>query len=321
MRENNHAGVYISRNRNPSASTEYLEICVRVNKREGVNSIMESFINAINNRVSIRNYTDQPVEPDKRSTILDLLRTTQKGPFGNKVRLELIDLDEMEKKEIKSLGTYGVITGARLYIVSAVDDTNRAMEDIGYCFEKVILSATNLGLGTCWMGGTFKRASFAKKINVAENETVPAVSPIGYAHEKRTIKDKAIRRFAKSDKRKSWEELFFDGDSDTPLLKANAGKYEIPLECVRLGPSATNFQPWRIIKEKETFHFYLKRTKGYERALKGADLQSIDIGIAMCHFDLSSQELGLGGQWENQEHANEAKNMEYIVTWTKNRGA
>jgi len=279
---------------------------------------MESFIKAISDRISVRTFSDQPIEKEKRSIIIDSLRSNQEGTFGNRMRFELIDLDEIDEKEIKSLGTYGMITGARLYIASAVSDTDRAMEDIGYCFEKIILSATNLGLGTCWMGGTFKRASFAKKIDASEGEMVPAVSPIGYAHERRTIKDKAIRRFAKSDKRKSWEELFFDEDTDTPLSQANSGKYETSLECVRIGPSASNLQPWRIIKEKgrETFHLYLKRTKGYEKALKGIDLQSIDMGIAMCHFELAAQELGLEGKWEEQEPTNAVRNMEYVTSWT-----
>lgn len=278
---------------------------------------MKSMIEAINKRVSIRTYTDRPVEKEVREQILNVIRSNRQGPFGNEMRFELIDLSELEKKEIKNLGTYGIISGARLFIVSAIEDRDGAMEDLGYCFEQNILSLTNLGLGTCWMGGTFKRASFAKKINVSKSEIVPAVSPVGYAHHKRTIKDKAIRRLAKSSTRKSWEELFFDDNINMPLSKASAGKYEAPLESVRLGPSATNFQPWRIIKEKDqnAFHFYLKRTRGYERALKGVDLQSIDMGIAMCHFELTADETGLTGRWENKKPGINAENCEYIVSW------
>ena len=278
---------------------------------------MGSMIEAINKRVSIRNYTDQLIENEKRDEIIRLLNSNKDGPFGNRVRFELIDLSEMEKKEMKTLGTYGFISGASFYIACALKESIGGMEDAGYCFEKIILGATNLGLGTCWMGGTFKRASFAKKINVSKNEIVPAVSPIGYAHEKRTIKDKAIRYFAKSAKRKSWEELFFEEDTDTPLSKSNAGKYETPLECVRLGPSATNFQPWRIIREmdKDIYHFYLKRTKGYYKALKIADLQSIDMGIAMCHFELAAQELRLDGKWNDQKPTINVGKAEYIISW------
>jgi len=188
--------------------------------------------------------------------------------------------------------------------------------DLGYCFEKVILKATNLDLGTCWMGGTFKRANFAERINVSEDEIVPAISPVGYARDRRTIREIAVRRFANSNQRKPWEELFFDGDLNTPLSKDSAGLYEVPLECVRIGPSASNNQPWRVISQKQqgAFHFYLKRTWGYDK-FNGIDLQLVDIGIAMCHFELSAREKGLSGIWEVVKPELDMGNTEYIVTW------
>ncbi|NQT72276.1 MAG: nitroreductase family protein [Chloroflexi bacterium] len=274
-------------------------------------------IEAIHKRKSVRTYTDQPIEKEKREKILDLFQQNQYGPFGNEVRFKLIDLDTMQQKEVKTLGTYGIINGAKLYIVSAVKESAKTMVDVGYCFEKIILSAANLGLGTCWMGGTFKRASFSKQINVSDDEVVPIVSPIGYAHKKRTLRDKAIRRMAKGDTRKPWQDLFFNSDMNSSLSNDAAGEYSSVLECVRLGPSATNFQPWRIIKEseKDIFHLYLKRTKGYNKAPNVADLQMIDMGIAMCHFELAAQESGIAGKWENQRPSKDMGNVEYIVSW------
>ncbi|MBM3131715.1 MAG: nitroreductase [Chloroflexi bacterium] len=274
-------------------------------------------IESIRKRVSVRTYADSPVEESKLSKIRELLRSNTEGPFGNTVRFELIDLTEMEKAEIKTLGTYGFISGAKLYIACAVKDSERATEDIGYTFERVILTATAMDLGTCWLGGTFRRASFAKKMNVSEGEIVPAVSPLGCAHEKRSIKERALRRFAKSDKRKPWGELFFEGDLAHPLTEERAGPYATPLECVRLGPSASNMQPWRIVKEsgKDVFHFYLQRKRGYERFVKAVDLQSIDMGIAMCHFELTAIELGLAGKWETRKPDINVGNIEYVITW------
>ena len=157
---------------------------------------MESMIEAIHKRKSIRTYTDQPIEKEKIEKLLGLFTQNQYGPFGNRVRFELVSLDSMQQKEIKSLGTYGIINGVKQFIIVAVEDGNRAMVDVGYCFEKIVLSATDLKLGTCWMGGTFKEATFSKYINPSENEVVPIVSPIGYAHNKRTLRDRAIRRMA-----------------------------------------------------------------------------------------------------------------------------
>jgi len=277
----------------------------------------ESVVEAIKRRVSVRTYADQAIEGEKKQRIVSLLCSNHKGPFGNRVRFNLVDFSEIERSEIKKLGTYGFITGAKMYIVSASKGGPGAMEDVGYCFEKVILAATSLGLGTCWLGGTFKRASFAKRISVSDDEIVPAISPIGYAHKKRTVKEMAIRRFAKSDRRKPWGELFFDGNTNMPLSKDASDKHIAPLECVRLGPSASNNQPWRIIRQKDhgTFHFCLKRTRGYDRIFKGVDLQRIDMGIAMCHFELAAKENGITGIWEVEKPGPDVRGMQYTVSW------
>ncbi len=278
---------------------------------------MESIIEAINRRVSVRSYADRSIEQGKKQEMINLLESTNEGPFGNKVRFALIDFSEMEKNEIGSLGTYGFISGAKLFIVSAIKDGAGAMVDLGYSFEKLILAATNLGLGTCWLGGTFKRANFAKRANVSEDEIVAAISPIGYARDRRTVREMVLRRLANSDRRKPWEELFFDGDFNSPLSKDSAGGYAVPLECVRLGPSASNNQPWRVVYQKQlgAFHFYLKRTWGYDKFNGRIDLQRVDIGIAMCHFELGAGETGLSGTWEVGKPDLAMGNAEYIVSW------
>ena len=47
-----------------------------------------------------------------------------------------------------------------------------------------------------------------------------------------------------------------------------------------MGPSAVNKQPWRVILHGGTYHFYLKRDKGYISDAVG-DMQKIDPGIAV----------------------------------------
>ncbi|MCP4646163.1 MAG: nitroreductase, partial [bacterium] len=156
-------------------------------------------------------------------------------------------------------------------------------------------------------------------LNVSADEICPVISPIGYAHSKRTIQDRVLRRVVGSDKRKPWDALFFEGNLDTPLSKDSAGKYAVPLECLRKGPSASNNQPWRIIKDSESgsFHLFLKRTKSYDRFVS-VDLQSVDMGIAMCHFETAARESGLEGEWEEMSSAIEAGSTEYIATWKSN---
>lgn len=90
----------------------------------------------------------------------------------------------------------------------------------------------------------------------------------------------------------------------------------MPLEMVRLAPSASNKQPWRIIKDGEGFHFYLSPSKGYSKNL-GLDIQRIDMGIAMCHFELTAKDLGLSGSWTADELQvkKHRDNEEYLITW------
>jgi Putative TM nitroreductase len=276
-----------------------------------------SIIEAIRMRVSCRTYNNITVEPDKIAKLTEYLKSNTDAPFSSKIRFMLLNFNNMDMSELKSLGTYGVIKGARQFVVGAVVDQPKAMEDYGYSMEKNILTATSLGLGTCWLGGTFNRTGFGKKLNLVEGELLPAVTPVGYSSDRRSLIERVFRFSAGSDKRKPWEELFYEGSIETPLTKDRAGNYTTPLECVRIGPSASNKQPWRIIKDHDNYHFYIKRTPGYDRAFGPIRIQNIDMGIAMCHFELSSREMGLDGLWKVKDPQIKSGDMEYLVSWIR----
>lgn len=279
-----------------------------------------TIIETIRTRRSCRTYSGRAIEAEKISELKDFLASNTKAPFGSKIRFLLLDFNDLEISELKNLTTYGVIKGARQFIVGAVEKQPKAMEDYGYSMEKNILKATSMGLGTCLLGGTFKRSGFAGKINLGETELLPVISPIGYPSDKRSVVDRTFRFIASSDKRKPWHELFYLNGIDSFPDKENSGGFEIPLECVRIAPSASNKQPWRIIKGKDqnAFHFYLKRTPGYENTAKDIRLQNVDMGIAMCHFDLSARELGLTGDWNVSNPQIKSGGMEYIINWIAN---
>ena len=121
---------------------------------------------------------------------------------------------------------------------------------------------------------------------------------------------------AKSDQRKPWKELFFDGDFSKPLTSEAAEESSRPLEMIRLAPSASNKQPWRVIRKENVFHFFLSKTPGYGSVFKGIDLQRIDMGIAMAHFDLSCREIGLDGDWKVANHGIRLpQGLHYIISW------
>jgi len=176
---------------------------------------------------------------------------------------------------------------------------------------------TSLGLGTCWLGGTFQRSPLAKKIGLSANEVMPAVSPVGYATKKKTLTDSLFKFLARSKTRKPWQELFYSNNFNTPLTESDVERYATCLEAVRIAPSASNKQPWTIMKEKRSniFHFYLRRSKMYAKAMERIDLQKVDMGIAMCHFELAARELRLTGSWQQQGNQIDSESREYITSW------
>jgi nitroreductase len=274
----------------------------------------------IRQRYSCRTYEPRPIDAAVRAEFATFLAAESQGPFGVRGRFRLVTATENDRASLKGLGTYGFIKDAPGFVVGAATDGPKALEDFGYQLERVILAATDRGLATCWLGGTFSKSGFARKIELAKGELMPAVASIGYGiHEVRS--SDRIRKSAGSDSRRPPESLFFAGDFAHPLSVADAGPYAPALEAVRWAPSASNRQPWRIVQQNGAWHFYLERTKGYGkgtllfRLLRLADLQRVDIGIAMCHFELAAGERGLAGAWTVADPKIAAGGREYSATW------
>jgi len=270
----------------------------------------------IKTRFSCRTYSERSLEDKVMKELLSIVNDIHTGPFGNQPSFRLIQLPSFTIQEAKKLGTYGVIKNARLFVVGTINNSHLAMEDYGYCKEEMILKATALGLGTCWLGGTFQSSNFARAVDLQKNELLPTITPIGYPAQRKSLAEKMMRGVAGSDKRKPWAELFFTDNFSTPLTQKQAGIYAEALENVRLAPSASNKQPWRVLyaEQQNVFHFFIARAFSYKLAGK-VFLQDIDLGIAMSHFALTLQELGIKGKWQINSNTPKEKSLDYIVSW------
>jgi len=134
----------------------------------------------IKKRFSCRTYSERSIEDKVLQEFLTIVNDIHKGPFGNQPNFRLIHLTSFTIQEAKKLGTYGIIKNARLFIVGTIKNGHLAMEDYGYCKEEIILKATALGLGTCWLGGTFQSSNFAQAVDLQKDELLPTITPIGY---------------------------------------------------------------------------------------------------------------------------------------------
>ena len=263
-------------------------------------------------RSSVRSYESKKLSISDKEKLMDYINNLS-NPFNEKVNFHFIEKGLEPNGE--KLGTYGIIKGATSFIGVSVPNSQFGLEAAGYEFEQLILYATHLGLGTVWLAATFSRNEFMSAMNIGKDELFPAISPVGYSSEKKTIKERLMRKMMKSNHRKPWENLFFKNNFSTPLTKEEAGAYKIPLEMLRLAPSATNAQPWRVIKEKNMYHFYESHKSGISTEEKS--IKRVDLGIAINHFHLTVLDNSLNGKFEKIEAKKLENNNElsYIISW------
>lgn len=265
----------------------------------------------IEKRKSVRTYEERALEEKDKKRIHAYMETLS-NPFGKEVRFSFLEI----KDNRKVLGTYGIIKGTVDYIGAAIKDEPLSLEALGYELEKLILFCQDLGIGTCWLGGTFKREDFRSAMEISPEDLFPAVTPVGYPKDAKSMADNLVRFIAKGNMRKPFGELFFSGDFQHPLLEEEAGVHKRVLEMVRLAPSASNKQPWRILLKDDQYHFYLAKTPRYSDAF-AYDIQRIDLGIAACHFQLSAEEKGLPGSFAVLEdpRIEAPENTMYCFSW------
>ncbi|MDR3287331.1 MAG: hypothetical protein LBT27_07805 [Prevotellaceae bacterium] len=256
----------------------------------------------IQKRRSVRTYTGEALKEEQIAAITNFIAGLQ-PLYNTKVRIEMLSVF-MDNQPIK-LGTYGKIAGAKNFLALIYENAPFAEEAAGYQFEQVILFCTELGLGTCWLGSAYNPKDFKKQIQLAENETLAIVSPVGYAAEKQRFLERLVNVDKFHCTRKPFSELFFNQTFDTPLTEETAGIYAAPLSMLRLAPSGHNRQEWRVVKDNRILHFYKTPSP----------TATIDIGIALCHFVETCKELNINGKLEFLEKSSN-DNLQYVVSWS-----
>jgi nitroreductase len=263
-----------------------------------------NIIETIQKRHSVRTYTGEPLRSEHTAQITSYINQLQ-APFGAKARIELIHANS--GNEPVKLGTYGLIKAAPAYMAMVYEEAPFAETAAACMFERAVLFCTHLGLGTCWIGGTFSRSNFKKQIALQSNERLKAVSPVGYAAAGKPHFLASLLTGSKPKPRKPFEDIFFDGTFDRPLTEKAAGIFGKPLEMVRLAPSANNRQEWRVLLKDNCLHFYKQSYPMFE---------NIDMGIAICHFELACKELGIAGRFETVSNMPDNGKMQYVISWT-----
>lgn len=208
-------------------------------------------------------------------------------PFTG-VRIELIT------KSIDSVlagitNSYGLIRGVTAFL-AFIGDMNdpHVYEKVGYTGEGIILEATAKGLNTCWVAGTFDRRAASAIADIAKNERILTISPIGHATQAHSLTERTMIGMFKPHNRKPLSALA-DGleESQRPAWMKAA------LESARLAPSAVNRQPWRFHLAPNSITVSVDTPK-----LNLSIDKRLDCGIAMLHIEVAALANGVTGKWE-----------------------
>ena len=167
---------------------------------------------AIRQRISVRSYSDRDVD----SAVLgQLVRFASEIPHltGTAPRIALISgLEAVNDVLTFMIGSYGLVQNAPHLLVGVMEeDSEEARIDLGYVLEQVVLEATRLGLGTCWITGSYDAERAGSALELTSDEVAAAVCALGYPTERTlgSLHTRLVRRLARGQKRKPLNEIVF----------------------------------------------------------------------------------------------------------------
>ncbi len=266
-----------------------------------------SMLDLIRRRRSVRSFEDRPLTEEDKNALEAYVQAVS-NPFGVPVRFRLLNAREAGLSS-------PVIVGEKAYLAAKVERVPNYEIAFGYSFEKACLFALSRGIGTVMLAATLNRSAFEKALELGQNEVMPVASPVGYPAGKMSVRESLMRKGTKADSRKAFESLFFKDGFEQGLSGEAAGIFYQPLEALRWAPSATNGQPWRGVLAGDTLHFYEARSMK-DNSL--GDIQKVDLGIGLSHFDLVRTEEGLEGGFVFEDPGIKApEKTHYIVSFRR----
>lgn len=163
----------------------------------------------------------------------------------------------------------------------------RVNEKVGYSGEGIILEATALGIGTCWVGKSLDHAIASSFVSLQEQERILAVFPAGYAADKASFEEKLLTGFGQTHRRKPLSSLV----TGVPEMEWPAW-IRTALTTARVAPSAVNRQPWRFLIEPDSITVSVDNLNDSHGISK-----RLDCGIAMLHIEIAALCSAVAGKW------------------------
>ncbi len=213
-------------------------------------------IELMRSRHSVRQYKTDPIEQDKRETLLSCLDNCNKE---GKLHLQLM-FDEPKCFD-SILAHYGKLINVNNYIAMVGRKADDLEQRIGYYGERMVIEAQKLGLNTCWVALSYAREKCVAEIGTGER--LVCVISLGYGatqgipHRSKDISE------------------LFKLEGEAPSW------FSIGMEAAMLAPTAMNQQKFKI--SLVDGQAYIKSGSGI--------YTKIDLGIVRSDFEASSGKL------------------------------
>lgn len=167
---------------------------------------------AISKRRSIRKYKDIEVEDEKLQNILEVARIAPSAANRQEWKFIVVKDKESREKLAEAANGQQFVAEAPVTIVACSTESERVMPcgqyaytvDISIAVAFMILEATELGLGTCWLGA-YDEEKVRNILSIPERIRVPAMFTLGYADESPHQRPrKHLSEIVSSEKYETW---------------------------------------------------------------------------------------------------------------------
>lgn len=229
---------------------------------------MISLEEAVRERHSVRQYTDEPIPEEARAALeAEIARCNAEGDL----HMSLV-CDE-PAAFAGGLAHYGSFRGVRNYVVIAGAPAPVLEQRAGYFGERVALLAQQLGLNTCWVALTFKKRLVRRSL--AAGEKLVLVISLGYGttagapHKSKTAA--AVSACPEGVRAPAW--------------------FERGVELALLAPTAVNQQKFRFELVADAGGVSGADSAGLPRVkatTASGPYAAVDLGIAKLHFELGA---------------------------------
>jgi nitroreductase len=236
--------------------------------------LQPSLYDGIFRRRSIRRFVMAPIPDDLVGDVRAF--AARAVPLDPSIRVEFVVRHETDVRNL-------LPNEAPHYLCLYSERKGPYLMNAGYLLQQVDLYLSTIGLGSCWLG-----------IAKPNAKAVPAAPAKAAMHGLDYVIMLAFGRPAVPLHRTSPAEFnrrSLAEIADLPSLSGFTAAAGLPdptvwLEPVRIAPSATNSQPWRFSGSGESLLVGRERLGLLKEPFMGR-MNQVDIGIALCHLDLS----------------------------------